>query len=71
MVKSVGFGINLMWGVGERKRDQISDLGSGMEVVVSETDLGNIGRGLACTHAEIGLAVEFAKPMACPQGRVY
>ena len=46
MVKSVGFGINLMWGAGERKRDQISDLGSGMEVVVSETDLGSMGRGL-------------------------
>ena len=46
MVKSVGFGINLMWGIGERKRYQIYDLGSGMEVVVSETDLGNIGRSL-------------------------
>lgn len=34
-----------MWGVGEREKYQISGLGSGMKVAVSETDIGNIGRG--------------------------
>ena len=44
MVKSGGSGINLMSGVGERERDHISDLGPGMDVVVSETDIGNTRR---------------------------